>query len=71
MTWKIFAGDDSELYRVLLLTRARKDGFSEMNDGLSKCLRSHVNRGLTFLASGKDTKSISDFIERWADQAKR
>jgi DNA sulfur modification protein DndE len=66
MTWKVFAGDDSDLYSALILTRARKDGFFEMNDGLGKCVRSHVNRGLAYLSSGTDTKTISDFVSRWA-----
>jgi DNA sulfur modification protein DndE len=66
MTWKVFAGEESDMYTALLLTRARKDGFSHLNDGFGKCLRAHVNRGLSYLSSGTETKSIYDFVKRWA-----
>jgi DNA sulfur modification protein DndE len=65
MSWKIFAGEESDLFGALILQRAVKDGFTHITDGPGKCIRAHINRGLSFLASGKDTKSICDFFERW------
>jgi DNA sulfur modification protein DndE len=65
MTWKVFSGDQSEIYSALCLNRAIKDGFPLGQEGAAACLRAHVHRGLTFLASGKDTKSISDLATRW------
>ena len=68
MTWKVFAGDQDEILGALILLRTEQDGLGRSNDGASRCLRAHINRGLSFLASGKDTKSIGDFIERWSIQ---
>lgn len=65
MTWKVFAGDESDVFAALILMRVEKDGFASNPDGIGRCIRSHINRGLSFLASGKETKSILDFIERW------
>jgi DNA sulfur modification protein DndE len=71
MTWKVFAGDQDEILGALILLRTEKDGLGRSTDGASRCLRAHINRGLSFLASGKDTKSIGDFTERWSHQTKR
>ena len=66
MTWKVFAGDEGEAFSALLLLRAEKDGFAGNSEGIGKCLRAHINRGLAYLSSGKETKSIADFVQRWA-----
>ncbi len=65
MSWKVFAGDQSEIFSALTLMRARKDGFPLTSEGIANCLRAHLHRGLTYLASGNDTKSLSDFVKRW------
>ncbi len=65
MTWKVFAGEDAETLGALVQMRTSKDGLRDQAEGPSKCLRAHINRGLSYLASGKETKSITDFIERW------
>ena len=66
MTWKVFAGEESDVLAALMLVRAEKEGFLANSDGVSKCLRAHVNRGLSYLSSGQETKAISDFVHRWA-----
>ena len=65
MTWKVFAGDQSEIFSALNLIRARKDGFPLNSEGVANCLRAHLHRGLTYLASGQETKSLSDLAKRW------
>jgi len=65
MTWKVFAGDQSEIFAALTTIRARKDGFPLNSEGIANCLRAHLHRGLTYLASGKETKSLSDLVKRW------
>ena len=65
MTWKVFAGEEGETLAALIHLRTEKDGLGKSADGPGKCLRAHVNRGLSYLASGKETRSIGDFIERW------
>jgi DNA sulfur modification protein DndE len=65
MTWKVFAGDEGELLSSLIRLRSSKDNFGTDPESLSQCLRAHLHRGLSYLASGKDTKTIADFISRW------
>lgn len=66
MTWKVFAGEESETYAALVSHRAHVDGFGRDLAGRSKCLRAHLHRGLAYLASGKETRSLADFVERWS-----
>jgi DNA sulfur modification protein DndE len=65
MTWKVFAGENSELFSALIWMRAHQDGFALTPEGGATCLRIHLHRGLAYLASGKETKSLSDLIARW------
>lgn len=65
INWKIFAGEHSDTYSALVYLRVRKDQLSLDADGLTQCLRLHVHRGLGYLASERDAKSISAFLERW------
>ena len=65
MTWKVFSGDLSEFFSALCLQRAIQDGLPPGQEGAAICLRAHIHRGLAFLASGKDTRTISDLATRW------
>jgi len=65
MTWKVFAGDEADIFAALVVLRAHKDGYTDNPEGAVKCLRAHINRGLSYLSSGKETRSISDFVSRW------
>lgn len=65
MTWKVFAGEESELLASLIRFRSQKDDFGIEPDSQSQCFRAHLHRGLSYLASGKETKTIADFISRW------
>jgi DNA sulfur modification protein DndE len=65
MTWKVFSGEHGDIYSALCWQRARKDGYPEGLDGAASCLRAHLHRGLSFLASGKETKTLSDLATRW------
>jgi len=65
MTWKVFSGEMSEVFSALTWLKVRQDGYPVSADGASSCLRAHLHRGLAYLASGKDTRSISDFETRW------
>lgn len=67
MTWKVFSGDQGEIYSALCWQRALKDGFVSGQEGAAACLRAHIHRGLSFLASGKETKTISDLATRWLE----
>lgn len=67
MTWKVFAGENSDAYAALICMRAQKDGLLRESDGLTQCLRLHVHRGLGYLASDRDSRSISAFMKRWLE----
>ena len=66
MSWKVFAGDQSDVFVALLEARAILDGFSAKNEDKAECLRAHIARGLEYLGSGSETKSIGAFLSRWA-----
>jgi len=64
MTWKIFAGDLSEIFILLIRHRMRADGFRDTEEDASACFRAHLHRGLAYLSSGKETKSLSYLVQR-------
>jgi len=66
MSWKVFAGEYSDVFSGLILQRARHEGVELATEELSQCLRSHIHRGLGYLASGTDIRNIGNFIERWS-----
>jgi DNA sulfur modification protein DndE len=63
MSWKTFAGEDDEIYRLLLVDRCQRDHGRADRDTLSKVLRQHIARGSARLVSDRSMKSITDFIE--------
>lgn len=66
MSWKVFAGEHSDVLAVLVMERAITDGLSAKNEDKADCLRAHIARGLEYLGSGSETKSIGAFLARWA-----
>ena len=67
MTWKVFAGDQGDLFTALLTFRANHEGQADSQEALANSFKAHLHRGLSYLASGQDTKTIADFLERWLD----
>lgn len=65
MTWKVFAGEYTELYAGLIRQRARNDGWSGADEDLGQCFRAHLHRGLNFLSSGGSVRSVSDLCAKW------
>lgn len=65
MTWKVFSGEESDTLSAILEIRAKKDGMTDEPDELANCLKAHLHRGLAYMASGQETKTITDFIQRW------
>lgn len=65
MTWKVFSGEMGEFFSALTWQKVQHDGFANSSEGAAMCLRAHLHRGLSYLASGKETKSLSDFVSRW------
>jgi len=65
MTWKVFAGDQSDVYAAITYIRAQRDNFPDTPEGRASCFRAHIHRGLNYLASGTSTRSLSDLTTRW------
>jgi DNA sulfur modification protein DndE len=65
MTWKVFGGENAQYYCALLANSRLHDskGTAAMDD--SALLHAHIRRGLGYLASGADTRSIELLISRW------
>lgn len=65
MSWKVFAGDHSDVFSALTVLRASRDGFEVDSEGLARCLRAHVQRGLTHISASYENPSLADFYDRW------
>ena len=62
MTWKTFAGEEDEIYRLLLIDRCQSEHGAVDRDILSKALRQHIARGAARLVSNRGLKSVSDLL---------
>jgi DNA sulfur modification protein DndE len=62
MTWKTFAGEEEEIYRLLLVDRCQSEHGSVHRDILAKTLRQHIARGAARLVSKRELKSVSDLL---------
>lgn len=65
MTWKVFAGEQADVFAALTILRCKQDGFPESAEGIAACLRAHLHRGIGYLASGNNNRSLPDLIKRW------
>ena len=64
IAWKVFAGELDKVVLSMVSMRIYQDGVGSDAEQ-ANVLRSHVTRGLGYLASGTDTKSIADYVTRW------
>jgi DNA sulfur modification protein DndE len=64
MTWKVLGGEYADFYSALL-TMARERGEAQTGLDESGFLHAHLRRGLGYLASGTDTRSIERLLTRW------
>lgn len=60
--WGVFTGENATLIWTLLLQRAQKDNVKNEHGALTALLRAHIQRGLSYLASEKRIRSISDLV---------
>ena len=66
ISWKIFAGELSDILAALVFSRASKDKIDTSDPtALGSYFRDHIHRGLGYLASGKETSDLSDLFARW------
>jgi DNA sulfur modification protein DndE len=64
IAWKVFAGELNDVIAAVLYIRMSYEVEGRDNE-CAGVLRAHVTRGLGYLASGTETKSMSSFITRW------
>jgi DNA sulfur modification protein DndE len=60
--WQVFGGAHHELYWALVKERCKRDGLEIDETTLGQQFRLHLHRGLSYLASDRDTKSIADLM---------
>lgn len=65
MTWKVFAGDQTQTYEALLNHDHTRRAASGEKLDKSALLHAHLRRGLGYLASGSQIRTIDNFISRW------
>jgi DNA sulfur modification protein DndE len=61
MSWRTFGGANDELFWVLLIARAKRDGVEPSPSALNRYFRLHLHRGISYLASGR-TRSVADLV---------
>src|SRR4051794_17556311 len=62
MTWQVFGGDAHELYLALLKERCVRDGLDPSEEVLSRQFRLHLHRGISYLATPHQIRSIADLV---------
>ena len=62
MTWKTFAGEEEEIYRLLIVDRCQSEHGTVDKDMLAKTLRQHIARGAARLVSNRELKSVGDLL---------
>lgn len=62
MSWRVFAGADSDIYFALLRERCLRDGLPTDPDTLAEQFRLHLHRGIAHLASNKRIAGIDGLV---------
>ncbi len=62
MSWKVFAGKHGGLYHALLKERCIRDGLGVDDETLAQQFRSHLHRGIAYLATNRRVRGIDDLV---------
>lgn len=62
MSWHTFAGENHEIYDVLIRARCIKDGLPTDEETLAKYFKLHLNRGIAYLSGTNVIKNIDDLV---------
>ena len=60
MTWKVFGGENQEIYLALIKQRCLKDDLSLDDTMVAEQFWLHLHRGLAYLATEKKVKEVYD-----------
>ena len=66
MTWKVFGGTYADVYWSLLIHRCQQDGIEPTEDNLHQQFRTHLHRGISYLAGDRSIRSIADLLAKVA-----
>ena len=56
MTWKVFGGQDHDIYFALLKNRCQKEQLPLDKESLTQQLRAHLHRGIGHIANNKQLR---------------
>ena len=62
MSWRVFAGNDGDLYLALLRERCLRDGLPPDGDTIAEQFRLHLHRGIAYLAANKRITGIDGLV---------
>lgn len=62
MSWQVFGGEHQELYLALIKQRCVQDEFELNAATITKQFRLHLHRGISYLATPNQIKSIHDLV---------
>lgn len=62
MTWRVFGGQYADLYLSLLKERCLLDGLEIDDATLAQQFRSHLHRGISYLAGNRKLRGIEDLV---------
>ncbi len=63
MSWRVFGGQEQEVYSALIVERCRQDELELEKETLSLQLRYHLNRGIGRMLDELKSKKIEGLIE--------
>jgi DNA sulfur modification protein DndE len=62
MSWRVFGGEMSDILILALKQRCHQDGLGTEPETLSQQFRLHLHRGIGYLGSNSDIKTIEDLV---------
>lgn len=64
MTWKVFGGQDADLYTALIAQRCHDDGLGTDPETVAEQFRLHLHRGIGYLYGDPSLKSLPGLLRR-------
>ncbi|HEY3821779.1 MAG TPA: DNA sulfur modification protein DndE [Polyangiaceae bacterium] len=64
MTWRVFGGQQHELYLALLKARCLRDGLKLSDETLAIQFRTHLHRGIGYLFADRRIRDIAGMFRR-------
>lgn len=64
MSWRVFAGEQADVYEALVRQRCLRDGLGDDPETLAKYFRLHLHRGIGYLFADRSLQSIKQLVRR-------